>query len=67
MTTFREAVKKLQIIYNECSPDAKNKKKEENSLDEFTRLRKTTHAEVKRTREVRNHLLYGLACLLIIK
>ena len=50
MTTFRDAQRRLQIIYNECSADAK-KKQQQGPLDDFGRLKKAIHADVKETRQ----------------
>jgi hypothetical protein len=51
MASMRDAMKRLEIIYNECAPDAIEKNKEEASLDEFQRLRKRIHSEMRLVRE----------------
>lgn len=45
-------MKRLEVIYNECAPEAIEKNKEEASLDEFQRLRKNIHAQVRQVREM---------------
>ena len=51
MSSLRDAMKRLQIIYENCAPEAIEKKANEAELDDFTRLRKKIHAEVKAVRE----------------
>jgi hypothetical protein len=54
MATYRDAVRRLQIIYNECNPQSnQNKKDVDKSADEFTQLKKELHLEVKQIRLVR--------------
>ena len=53
MATFREAVKRLQIIYNECAPEAIERKEKEKDLDDFTKLKRRLHQDTKQTRQVR--------------
>lgn len=52
MSTFRDAVRRLQIIYNDCNPQAKNNRETEKSMDEFTRLKKFIHQDVKAIHQV---------------
>ena len=52
MASMRDAMKRLEAIYNACAPEAIEKNKEEATLDEFSRLRKTIHAQVRQVREV---------------
>ena len=52
MTTYRDAVRRLTIVYNECHPDSKDKRDTDKELDGFTRLKKTIHLDVKATRQV---------------
>ncbi|KAI8913441.1 hypothetical protein EDD86DRAFT_268925 [Gorgonomyces haynaldii] len=51
MASMRDAMKRLDVIYKACAPEAIEKSKEEASLDEFTRLRKNIHAAVRQVRE----------------
>ncbi|KAI3634196.1 hypothetical protein MIR68_007800 [Amoeboaphelidium protococcarum] len=50
MTTLRDAVKRLQIIYNECNPQSKERRQQEQNMDEFTKLKKLLHQDVKQVR-----------------
>jgi len=45
-------MRRLQIIYENCVPEAIEAKAAEAKMDEFTRLRKRIHADVKAAREV---------------
>ena len=54
MSSLRDAMRRLQIIYENCAPEAIEAKDAEAKLDEFTRLRKRLHGEVKQAREVKN-------------
>lgn len=47
MATYRDALKRLQIIYNECSPAALVKSDAQKDYDDFTKLKKSIHVEVK--------------------
>ena len=49
---MREALKRLEVIYKECSPEAIEEKNAEANLDEFSRIRKKIHTDVKSTRQV---------------
>ncbi|KAJ3340020.1 hypothetical protein HDU93_007569 [Gonapodya sp. JEL0774] len=50
MSSFRDAVRRLQIIYDECVPkDEKNEG--EKGVDEFTKLKKKVHQDVKTVRQ----------------
>ena len=53
MSSMRDALRRLQIIYENCAPEAIEAKEAEAKLDEFTRLRKRLHGDVKKAREVR--------------
>lgn len=52
MSSMRDAMRRLQIIYENCVPEAIEAKAAEAKMDEFTRLRKRIHADVKAAREV---------------
>lgn len=53
MASFSEAVKRLQIIYNECAPeDADGKKQTQRDLDDFGLAKKRLHKDVQEVREV---------------
>lgn len=52
MASMRDAMKRLELIYNECAPEALEANKEEASLDDFTRLRKNIHSQMRQVREV---------------
>ncbi len=52
MASMRDALKRLEIIYNECAPEAIAANAEEAALDDFTRLKKSIHHSVKHVREV---------------
>lgn len=53
MTTYRDAVRRLQIIYNECAPqDAANKRQQLKDFDDFTLAKKRLHKDVHEAREV---------------
>jgi hypothetical protein len=52
MASMRDAMKRLEIIYNECAPEAIEKNKEDASLDDFQRLRKNIHEQMRLVREV---------------
>ncbi|RKP18918.1 hypothetical protein ROZALSC1DRAFT_29425 [Rozella allomycis CSF55] len=49
---FRIAVRKLELIYNECSLEAEKRKNEESQLDAFSKLRKQLHREIKEVRKM---------------
>jgi hypothetical protein len=51
MTTYRDAVRRLQIIYNDCAVDDKKKKTAQN-MDDFGRLKRQIHIDVKAVRQV---------------
>lgn len=52
MATYRDAVRRLQIIYNECAPQAKDKRTAERDMDDFTRLKRDINRDVKSVRVV---------------
>ena len=51
MASFNDALKRLQIIYNDTAGDQKTKKGGK-ELDEFARLKRDLHNEVKAVRHV---------------
>ncbi|KAJ3109255.1 hypothetical protein HDU97_007749 [Phlyctochytrium planicorne] len=51
MASMRDAMARLQVIYEECVPEAIAAKQAELGLDEFQRLRKKIHADVRTVRE----------------
>ncbi|KAJ2999542.1 hypothetical protein HDV02_002689 [Globomyces sp. JEL0801] len=51
MASLRDAHKRLEIIYKTCAPEAIEQNAAEANLDEFTRLKKKIHADVKQIRE----------------
>ncbi|KAJ8331471.1 hypothetical protein QVD99_001739 [Batrachochytrium dendrobatidis] len=51
MASMRDAMKRLEIIYTECAPEAIEEKNTDASLDEFSRIRKKLHADVKSVRQ----------------
>ena len=55
MSSMRDAMRRLQVIYDNCVPEAIEAKALEAKMDEFTRLRKKIHGEVKAAREVISH------------
>lgn len=52
MSSLRDAYKRLEVIYKETSPEAKEEDMANSQLDEFTKLKKKVHSEVKQIREV---------------
>jgi hypothetical protein len=54
MASLRDAHKRLEAIYKATAPEAKEQAAAEASLDEFTRLKKKVHQEMKQIREVKN-------------
>lgn len=48
------AYKKLEIIYKECAEEYQTKRDKQANLDDFGRLRKELHQEVKKARIVQN-------------
>ena len=59
MSTYPDALRRLQIIYNECAQDAKaSSKTSGNPADEFTRLKKAIHKDSKQVRQVSTNYLY---------
>ncbi|RKO99199.1 hypothetical protein CXG81DRAFT_14834 [Caulochytrium protostelioides] len=50
MASFRDACKRLEIIYQECCPEAIEQRNIDKSLDEFSRLKKKAHQEAKSCR-----------------
>lgn len=53
MASLRDAHKRLEIIFRETAPDQKEADAAEASLDEFTRLKKKVHQDMKQIRQVR--------------
>ncbi|KAJ3111330.1 hypothetical protein HDU96_005787 [Phlyctochytrium bullatum] len=51
MASMRDAMNRLQLIYEACVPEAIAAKQAELGLDEFQRLRKKIHAEVRNVRQ----------------
>nr|KAJ3420082.1 hypothetical protein HK105_006142 [Polyrhizophydium stewartii] len=51
MASMRDAMKRLEHIYKECAPEAIEEKNAIEGLDEFDRLRKKIHADVKAVRQ----------------
>lgn len=49
---MRDAMKKLTVINENCNPEAAENSANEKGLDEFTRLKKKIHADVKAARTV---------------
>ena len=49
---FKTALRKLELIYNECSPEAQKKKEDEAKLDDFGKHRKSIHRNIKEIRKV---------------
>ncbi len=52
MSSMRDAHKRLEAIYKATAPEAKEADAAEANLDEFTRLKKKVHQEMKQIREV---------------
>ncbi len=53
MASLRDAMKRLQYIYEACSPEALAEKGANGKdLDDFTKLKKKMHRDVKQVREV---------------
>ncbi|KAJ3331278.1 hypothetical protein HDU76_003613 [Blyttiomyces sp. JEL0837] len=50
MSSMRDAMARLQVIYENCVPEAIAAKQAELGMDEFQRLRKRIHADVKAVR-----------------
>ena len=51
MASMRDAMKRLQVIYDACSPETAEQGASK-SVDEFTRLRKKLHSECKTVRQL---------------
>ncbi|KAJ3220261.1 hypothetical protein HDU67_003276 [Dinochytrium kinnereticum] len=51
MASMRDAMNRLQVIYEACVPEAIAAKQAELGLDEFQRLRKKVHADVRAVRQ----------------
>ncbi|KAJ3197040.1 hypothetical protein HK101_006503 [Irineochytrium annulatum] len=49
--SMRDAMARLQVIFEECNPEAVDAKKAELGLDEFARLRKRVNLDVKSVRQ----------------
>jgi hypothetical protein len=60
MASFRDAYKRLEVIYNATSPEAQEKNNADAGLDEFTRLKKKVHVEIKNIRLVSAYLNLGI-------
>ena len=52
MASMRDAIKRLDVIYHACAPEAQQAKEMENQMDQFTKLRKRIHLDVKAVRQV---------------
>jgi hypothetical protein len=52
MTSMRDAHKRLEAIYQATAPEAQEKAAAESNLDEFTRLKKKVHVDLKQIRDV---------------
>jgi hypothetical protein len=50
---LKETLKRVQIIYNECAPEAAENREAESLLDDFTKYKKIIHKDVKETRQVK--------------
>ncbi|KAI9208055.1 uncharacterized protein BJ171DRAFT_490106 [Polychytrium aggregatum] len=50
MASMRDAMKRLQIIYEACAPEAIEEAAIENAMDEFSKMRKKIHKGVKEVR-----------------
>ena len=64
MASMRDAMKRLQVIYENCTPEAAESKLAEKELDEFSRIKKKMSADVKEARQVPISLLYILFSLI---
>ncbi|KAJ3049467.1 hypothetical protein HK097_009546 [Rhizophlyctis rosea] len=51
MASMRDAMRRLQIIYEACAPEAQEQKEAEKTMDEFTRLKKKVHLDTKNVRK----------------
>ncbi|KAJ3189333.1 hypothetical protein HDU85_002962 [Gaertneriomyces sp. JEL0708] len=51
MASMRDAFKRLQVIYDACAPEAIADAAAEKSMDDFTRLKKKIHQDVKTVRK----------------
>ncbi|KAJ3043709.1 hypothetical protein HDV00_004482 [Rhizophlyctis rosea] len=51
MASMRDAMRRLQIIYEACAPEAQEQKEAEKTMDEFTRLKKKVHVDTKTVRK----------------
>lgn len=51
MTSLRDAHKRLELIYQATAADASEQMDADKSLDEFSRLKKKIHQEMKKIRE----------------
>ena len=52
MASMRDAMKRLQVVYESCNPDAAAQAAAEKGMDMFLRLKKKIHQDVKATRQV---------------
>jgi hypothetical protein len=52
MSTYKDAVRRLQVIYNNCAPKAQEAKNQQANYDDFTRMKKKLHVEVQGVRQV---------------
>ncbi|KAI9145633.1 hypothetical protein BKA69DRAFT_1048758 [Paraphysoderma sedebokerense] len=50
MSSLKDAIRRLEIIHAACAP--KDKKDEETGMDEFTRIKKRIHQNVKQARQL---------------
>ncbi|TPX33172.1 hypothetical protein SmJEL517_g03810 [Synchytrium microbalum] len=52
MASMRDAMKRLQVIYDACSPEAMEQGAAAKSMDDFTRIRKKLHGDCKTIRSL---------------
>ena len=52
MASMRDAMKRLQVIYEKCAPEAVESNLADRELDEFSRIKKKMAVDVKVVREV---------------
>jgi hypothetical protein len=51
MSSMRDAYKRLEVIYKATTPEAQEQAQAEAGLDEFTRIKKRVHQNIKEIRE----------------
>jgi hypothetical protein len=52
MASMRDAMNRLQVIYDACTPEAAKQSATATTMDEFTRIRKKLHQDVKAVRQL---------------